>query len=148
MQSETTGGAPASSSAAGGGSGGPLRHGQIMHIQEIVEHQQREESGTTTPNSLHNHSVRVMGTVVEFDVGRNRATLEYNGYTLPVDTSLLSQIPFHTGSLYQLIGELQNAPPYTLQVRVVRNVDGLDTRLYEETLKLRRQFEQEQANRQ
>lgn len=120
-----------------GGRPVPLQFGQIKHIEEIL-----------ATKDLNGQSVRVLGKVVEFDIPSNRVVLESpHGRThrLTVDTRLLEAIPLATHSLFQVIGELrrQEDQPggYVLEARVARNVDGLDIGLYDEALRLKRQFE-------
>ena len=49
--------------------------------------------------------------------------------------------PLVIGKLYQLLGELKSTPDGpVLSIRLMRDVEGLDVALWEETLVLRRQF--------
>ena len=62
---------------------------------------------------------------------------------LEVDTTLLGQFPFQVGSLFQFIGEMrteQETKKLCMAARVGRNVDGLDLGMYEQALKIRRDF--------
>ncbi|KAI5059967.1 hypothetical protein GOP47_0024387 [Adiantum capillus-veneris] len=68
---------------------------------------------------------------------------EEDGTSLQVATQHLRDLLLRTGSLFQFIGELKSPPHQELflQARVGRNVDGIDVKLYNRALELRRQFE-------
>ena len=95
--------------------------------------------------------VRVTGYVT----GRNNmgnsiqlVELSHDDATLWVDTSLVVTSELKTDTQVQFIGEMTAAAPavrshgasYQLTAKVMRIVDGLDMRLYEEALVARRQF--------
>jgi hypothetical protein len=70
--------------------------------------------------------------------------LEHAGKRLPLDVTLLGEaVSLKTGSMYMVIGEVQELTPPCLQARVVRNVDGMDVDLFSAALKLHRNFEQQ-----
>lgn len=70
------------------------------------------------------------------------------GAQLLVDTTLVAaELAFAVDSLYQVIGELQppqqgqqGGGPPVLRARVARCVDGMDVGLYEQAVRLRRNF--------
>ena len=73
-------------------------------------------------------------------------SLGHEGATLLLDVENLSkELHLKPGSLYMVIGEIsdQLSGP-CLQARVARNVDGMDLHLFEEALKLHRQFLRQQ----
>ena len=70
--------------------------------------------------------------------------LEHAGKRLPLDVTLLGEaVSLKTGSMYMVIGEVQELTQPCLQARVVRNVDGMDVDLFSAALKLHRNFEQQ-----
>eukprot|EP00466_Bigelowiella_natans_P018831 jgi/Bigna1/90750/estExt_fgenesh1_pg.C_780059 len=90
-----------------------------------------------------NGSFRVTGHLASFDasnlleLNRDVATItstESKG-KLQIRTNLLEDFPFKIGALFQFIGEF-NAKEKFLRARVARNVDGMDTKLYAEAIKL------------
>eukprot|EP00904_Undaria_pinnatifida_P009401 jgi/Undpi1/5591/HiC_scaffold_2.g00867.m1 len=93
---------------------------------------------------LHNGvtgSVRVLGSISSYDAAADVAVIEYKGEELNIDASLLPGFQFQTGSLYEFIGEIESASGgKTVKARVCRNVDGLDTHLFEKALEVRRKF--------
>ncbi|KAJ1328592.1 hypothetical protein BSLG_010324 [Batrachochytrium salamandrivorans] len=89
--------------------------------------------------------VRILGRLRSYNVHTNMAQVEYRGQQLLVDTALLGIFDYKINSLYQWIGELVVSTTDTgdcicLQAKILRNVDELDTALFEESLKLRRQI--------
>eukprot|EP00903_Cladosiphon_okamuranus_P007066 g6868.t1 len=87
-------------------------------------------------------SVRVLGSLRSYDAAANGAVVEYKGDHLDIDASLLTDFQFRIDSLYEFIGEIQDGPSGKKKVkaRVCRNVDGLDTHLFEKALQVRRAF--------
>ncbi|RUS22041.1 telomere-capping, CST complex subunit-domain-containing protein [Endogone sp. FLAS-F59071] len=114
-----------------------IPHGVVYFLSEI----------TADSQHMIGRSVRVNGTLLEYDAHANRAVIEHEGARLLVDTSLLGVFPHRERSLFQWIGEISvsdehtAAAPLILRARVVRNIDGLDLRLYEQAVRLRRRFE-------
>jgi hypothetical protein len=87
-----------------------------------------------------------------YNVNSNLALIETHTSNLLIDTSLLGVFPHRLKSLYQFIGELQplpdkekgqfpTAPRLQLKARIIRNVDGIDTALYDKVLDAWRQFD-------
>mmetsp|Transcript_27038 Transcript_27038/g.46618 ORF Transcript_27038/g.46618 Transcript_27038/m.46618 type:complete len:114 (+) Transcript_27038:174-515(+) len=105
-----------------------LRHAQIVFVPEIV----------ANPSEFVGQSVRVLGRVSEGQHQANRLCVEYQDALLFVNTSLLDNVSFREGSLYQFIGEISS--DLLLCARVSRCVDGMDLALYEKAVDIRRQF--------
>jgi hypothetical protein len=111
---------------------GYMQSGQIKFINEVAD-----------DPTLVGQSFRLIGTLNHIDATENRAQIEHRGRLLDVDTTLLGQFPFHIGSLFQFIGEMnydEFSKKLVLKARVGRNIDGLDMGLYEQALKIRREF--------
>mmetsp|Transcript_24011 Transcript_24011/g.33583 ORF Transcript_24011/g.33583 Transcript_24011/m.33583 type:complete len:115 (+) Transcript_24011:116-460(+) len=84
-----------------------------------------------------NESFRVTGHLASFEASKDVATItstESKGKLL-IRTNLLEDFPFKIGALFQFIGEF-NVKNKALRARVARNVDGMDTKLYAEAIKL------------
>ena len=80
--------------------------------------------------------------LVSYDVASCKAVISADGASLAVDTRLLEPFGFQLHSLMQFIGEIdldEDRVPQ-LVARVARCVDGLDLRLYDESLAVWRQF--------
>eukprot|EP01087_Luapelamoeba_hula_P022521 TRINITY_DN8089_c0_g1_i4.p1 TRINITY_DN8089_c0_g1~~TRINITY_DN8089_c0_g1_i4.p1 ORF type:complete len:159 (-),score=34.66 TRINITY_DN8089_c0_g1_i4:96-572(-) len=129
---------------SGDGGGGmeldsqPQPSGRVVSVREILSPQRP----TRLPRFVAGDSVRVTGKVDQWSVVTNTGVLDDDDHKLHLDLSLLSQVPFTTDTLYQCIGELQldHSGEWTLLVRVVRDVTGLDRNLYNEALALQRHF--------
>ncbi|KAJ3108378.1 hypothetical protein HDU97_001503 [Phlyctochytrium planicorne] len=140
-----------------GGGMAERRFGEVVNVPEIIE----------DVNGMVGKTVRVTGKVTDnlhyaslktFDPATNLGLLHYASATLLIDATLLGILDKHSSkSLLQLIGELEEFEPVeskiieefprhagggivVLRARVLRNVDGLDTRAYEKAVKLRREF--------
>ncbi|CAI9290900.1 unnamed protein product [Lactuca saligna] len=98
-------------------------------------------------NGICSDSLRVNGKLQEHDVESAIAIIADGGVTLAVDTQHL-RLNLRVGSLYQFIGELSIQPNNEgiLKARVGRNVDGMDLNLYQQSLKLLRQFQSDQIS--
>ncbi|ETV87298.1 hypothetical protein H257_00925 [Aphanomyces astaci] len=106
-----------------------LASGEILLIDEVLR-----------DNMLH-RSVRVTGRLDMYDAAKSIASLSFQNAVIVVATDLLVNFDFAIGSLYQFIGETYaNEGKMQLRARVGRNVDGLDTQLFVDALKLRREF--------
>ncbi|KAK2990308.1 hypothetical protein RJ640_014760 [Escallonia rubra] len=83
----------------------------------------------------------------DYNVEAGIATLADGSATLKIDTQHL-HLNLRVGSLYQFIGELFFKPnnEAVLKARVGRNVDGMDLKLYHQSLQLLREFQAEQIN--
>ncbi|XP_024538129.1 uncharacterized protein LOC112348939 [Selaginella moellendorffii] len=114
-----------------------MEAGTIVQLPELLE--------PGSPFCRHMKSLRVMGTLESFDVESGVAHIRHEGASLAVDTTLLRDIHLRPGSLYQFIGELLLQSGMMLRARVARNVDGLDVKLYEKALRLRRIFQEQRA---
>ena len=104
--------------------------------------------------SLHGRSVCVTGRVITYNTREDRVTLQHDGSSLEVSTSLLctndDEDPrFLRNAMCQFIGEIQETRVVqadttvwrrTLVARVVSAVDGLNMNLYAEALKVQREF--------
>ncbi|KAI9143193.1 telomere-capping, CST complex subunit-domain-containing protein [Paraphysoderma sedebokerense] len=127
-----------------------IRPGQIVFFPELSKSTQL----------YHSRSVRVIGTLEEYDVNTNLAVLENKGIRVILDTTLLGVFDHRLKSLFMVIGELGQPtsplaphlpnllniiPDLILQARVIRCVDGLDQELYERSVQLMRKFEKERV---
>ncbi|KAI8818896.1 telomere-capping, CST complex subunit-domain-containing protein [Fimicolochytrium jonesii] len=123
------------------------RHGEILTITEILV---RTTAISSTPQPL---SVRVLGTLIAYDSNNSLALIEYGKARLVVDTALLGPFRHRLRTLLQFIGDVECdwRPPnrvsfdppnvgVVVRARIVRNVEGLDVRLYEQAMKLRLEF--------
>jgi hypothetical protein len=114
-----------------------MRPGEIVYIEEIVANDKYHADA----------SVRVFGTLTFLDVAASKAVIKHKGKSLGVDTSLLGQIEFRIGGLFQFIGEMgKQHGKLQLRARVVRNIDGLDAGLFERALQVRREFLNEEES--
>ncbi|XP_022001992.1 CST complex subunit TEN1 isoform X1 [Helianthus annuus] len=108
-----------------------------------------QELNSSSPHFKDGASLRVTGKLQEYNVETAIAVIADGGATLAVDTQHL-RLNLRVGSLYQFIGELSIQPHNEFQgilkARVGRNVDGMDLNLYQQSLKLLRQFQSEQIN--
>ena len=109
-----------------------LPFGEIMWLKEINP-------------SLHvNKSIRTHGKIIALDVVQRQLTIEQDGQLLVVNTELLDpEFIFVPNTLHQFIGELEvltDVPQLTLclKARIVRNIDGMDLKLYEQAVGLLR----------
>ncbi|RKO93863.1 telomere-capping, CST complex subunit-domain-containing protein [Blyttiomyces helicus] len=120
---------------------GNRSHGVILNIAEILSQDTARLAST----------VRVLGKLISYDVPTNIAVIEHGGERLLVDVTLLGDFPHRLKSLLQFIGELEDHAPHAgggsvvLRARIVRNVDGLDLKLFEQSLLIRRRFEDERT---
>jgi hypothetical protein len=129
-----------------------LASAAVHHIHEVL-----------ADASLHRGaSVRVIGTLAQYDPREQRATIQHGGHALEVDTSLLGACDsFAQGRLFQFIGETETvaapmsigSPPPSLGVlvlraRVYQDVDGMDMALFGRALAVRRVFLAEQQQQQ
>ncbi|KAK6911619.1 hypothetical protein RJ641_023712, partial [Dillenia turbinata] len=82
----------------------------------------------------------------EYYVETATAVIFYGGVNLKINTEHLRDLSSRVGSIYQFIGELFFQPDMeaVLNARVGRNVDGIDLNLYDQSLKLLRQFQTNQ----
>eukprot|EP00850_Spirogloea_muscicola_P018299 SM000166S02480 [mRNA] locus=s166:64511:65627:- [translate_table: standard] len=114
----------------------PVAHGRIMYLGEVL----------AAAAALDGCSLRVMGRVESVDVVAGDVVIRQRGAALCVHVALLGSLALPAGALFQFIGELEcrpgahNGQP-VLQARVARDVSGLDERLWDEALALRRKFE-------
>eukprot|EP00250_Pteridium_aquilinum_P034830 c8178_g1_i1 orf=17-406(+) len=109
--------------------------GTIVHLRELHP---------SNPFFQSSGSFRVMGRLLSYDIESGLAVIcEEDGTSLQVATEHLRNLHLRTGSLFQFIGELKSSGQQEifLQARVGRNVDGIDVKLYDKALELRRQFE-------
>ncbi|CAM9687441.1 unnamed protein product [Discosporangium mesarthrocarpum] len=109
-----------------------IQPGKIHLLHEVIQ-------GVATG------SVRVIGSLRSYDAAADEAMIEYKGASLPVNTSLIPGFQFRQDSLFEFIGEVEDgggggATGKKLRARVYRNVDGLDTNLFEKALRVRRAF--------
>jgi hypothetical protein len=100
--------------------------GEILHIHEVISGKECEGKSVKILGKLNNHKPL-----------QHQASLELDGHSINVDTSNLSGIVLLEGTLYHLIGEVQNS---RLVARVVCDATGLDVALWKEALEVRRVF--------
>ncbi|CAN6205869.1 unnamed protein product [Urochloa humidicola] len=88
-------------------------------------------------------SLRVTGTLQSYDVDSAIALIQDGSMILKIDTKNLRDVSFCTNSVYQFIGELliRVDNEAILQARIGRNVDGLDLSLFQQSMFIRRQYE-------
>ncbi|CAL5061988.1 unnamed protein product [Urochloa decumbens] len=88
-------------------------------------------------------SLRVTGTLQSYDVDSAIAVIQDGSVSLKIDTKNLRDVSFRTNSAYQFIGELliRADNEAILQARIGRNVDGLDLNLFQQSVFIRRQYE-------
>ncbi|KAJ1966379.1 hypothetical protein IWQ62_002438 [Dispira parvispora] len=115
-----------------------VSHGEIAFISELAEQ----------PQTWLGKTIRVVGTLRDYDVATDTARLEHQGQ-LTVDTRLLGDFGYPIGSTLLVIGEVDQscstdsggAVPLTLRARIARAMDGLDMGLYRSTVDIKRKFE-------
>ncbi|KAI3494536.1 hypothetical protein L1887_40668 [Cichorium endivia] len=112
--------------------------GALVLLQELT---------SSSSHFKHGASLRVTGKLQEYDVETAIAIVADGGATLAIDTQHI-RLNLRVGSLYQFIGELSIQPNNDgiLKARVGRNVDGMDLNLYQQSLKLLRQFQSDQIS--
>ncbi|KAK1318310.1 hypothetical protein QJS10_CPB04g00931 [Acorus calamus] len=105
-----------------------------------------QELDSSSPYYQHGASLRVTGKLQKYSIENAIAVISDGGASLKIDTKHLRDLNFRVGSIYQFIGELFIHPDNDaiLQARIGRNVDGIDLNLYYQSLKLLRQFEEDQ----
>eukprot|EP01112_Ceratiomyxa_fruticulosa_P006996 TRINITY_DN1801_c0_g1_i1.p1 TRINITY_DN1801_c0_g1~~TRINITY_DN1801_c0_g1_i1.p1 ORF type:complete len:142 (-),score=24.21 TRINITY_DN1801_c0_g1_i1:191-616(-) len=121
-----------------------FKHGKVLFINEI----------STSYEAMCGRSVRVIGRLMHYNFSTSLGMIEYKSEFFPVDFSLLDQFSFKENSLLQIIGEIDSTSKalkidthpipsgaLILKARVVRNIDGMDTALYEQAVDIRRKFE-------
>eukprot|EP00128_Syssomonas_multiformis_P012478 Colp12_sorted_trinity150504_noHs@1116 len=108
-----------------------VQSGEIITINEL----------NAKPSSYNTRTVRITGRLREHDIHKNVVVLSAERERVEVDVLILGDFGWRINSLYQVIGEveLRSAKPF-LKARVCRCVDGLDMKLYEQALELRRAF--------
>jgi hypothetical protein len=138
-------------------SGVLVPHGRILLLDEVL----------AQSLALRGCSVRTLGqcalpacqpsastnnphSVTAYDAASAVASLSHKGCQLRVDVSLAPLTAYRVGSLMQVIGEVElrrrsgdaaDAESVVLLARIARCVDGLDLELYEQALRVRREFE-------
>ncbi|KAJ3111837.1 hypothetical protein HK100_002543 [Physocladia obscura] len=121
---------------------------------------------------MQGECVRVLGRISEFDIDSSFVVLAHASFDILVDTNLIGPIDKNTSkALIQFVGEMTEADDLTnmspmvreylqqtrrvgmplrsfvyLNARIVRNMDGLDVSLYENSLKAMRIFDQRRSD--
>jgi len=114
----------------------PYKFGETLLLKEVVE-----QAG-----SLAGASLRVLGRLVSFDPASNTAVIEHDKHQLLINTELLDSFSYRVNSLFQFIGEYDvSVSGDFVKARIARNVDGMDLKLFEKALVLRRRFEAQQG---
>lgn len=103
----------------------------------------------SSPLFTQGNSLRVIGKLQTYDVESAVAVIVDNSATLQIDTQNLRDVNFHVGSIYQFIGELHihSNNNMLLQARIGRNVNGIDLKLYFQSLKILEEFESQHRTR-
>lgn len=103
-----------------------------------------EISGYKNISKLLGKSVCVTGRLSEHEVSSCMAKLldPQNKADMSIDTSLIEPFEARSGSLFQMIGELERGKQgdVVLKARVVRCVDGLDMALYRKAVECQRTY--------
>lgn len=103
-----------------------------------------EISSCRNKMDLHGNSVCVTGRLTEHEVSACIAKLldPQDKSELSIDTSLIEPFEARSGSLFQMIGELEPGRhgDIVLKARVVRCVDGLDMPLYRKAIECQRTY--------
>ncbi|KAI8074607.1 telomere-capping, CST complex subunit-domain-containing protein [Gongronella butleri] len=105
-----------------------LPHGKPVLLQDVA----------ADPDSFAGMYLRVTGILSEYQAALNRATLEFKGATLALDTELV-EMTMGTGRMIQCIGEARKDPEQgalVLRPKIVRDVDAMDMELYEKAINL------------
>ncbi|PRQ42333.1 CST complex subunit TEN1 [Rosa rugosa] len=112
----------------------PMESGALVLLQDLHPF---------SPYFKQGASLRVTGKLQGYSVETAIATVVDGNDSLKIDTKLLRELNIRVGSMYQFIGELHIEPnnEAVLQARVGRNVDGIDLKLYYQSLQLLRQFQ-------
>ncbi|XP_010528911.1 PREDICTED: CST complex subunit TEN1 [Tarenaya hassleriana] len=118
-----------------------IESGALVTLQELCP---------SSPFFKEGASLRITGKLREYSVETAVALVADGETVLNVDTQHLRDLSFRVGSIYQFIGELHIEPgnEAILRARTGRNVDGIDLNLYRQSIKLLRQFldEQDRSN--
>ena len=121
-----------------------VHHGRVLHLSEVAT-LTRAAAGDST-------SVRVVGTLVEFDLTTGGAVIQHCEARLAVDASLLSGVSYQLGVLLECIGELywpdvaEDSPDDSLpakpilRARIARDASGRNMALYERAMGSLREF--------
>lgn len=107
------------------------RPAQLMRFSELLQ-----SRSTTSP-------VRIVARLGAYDLMALTGEVvgENSQQRLRVELPEPLAGPLVIGKLYQLLGEFKSTPDGpVLSIRLMRDVEGLDVALWEETLMLRRQF--------
>lgn len=116
-----------------------VQSGKPTFIDEIIEDTKQMDMG--------GNSVCVTGRLTEHDVDSCQAQLTdpQTKKDLYVDTAFIEPFEARFGSLFQMIGELENKSDkgnniVVLKARVVRCVDGMDIALYRKAVEYQRTY--------
>lgn len=72
-----------------------------------------------------------------YDPDKNIAVIEYDNVQLNVDTSLIDQFHCRENGLIRFVGKVDNK---VFSARVYNVFESMDTKLFDQTLQLRRKF--------
>lgn len=93
-----------------------LKASRVVFLDELVAtrqpmQQQMQQQPPLALPPTHGDTIRVLGTLVDYDVHRNRAMISWRqgAYRLKVDTTLLGAFVHERDALYQWIGEVDDA---------------------------------------
>lgn len=94
-----------------------LKASRVVFLDELVatrqpmQQQMQQHQPPLALPPTHGDTIRVLGTLVDYDVHRNRAMISWRqgAYRLEVDTTLLGAFVHERDALYQWIGEVDDA---------------------------------------
>mmetsp|Transcript_14275 Transcript_14275/g.18540 ORF Transcript_14275/g.18540 Transcript_14275/m.18540 type:complete len:130 (-) Transcript_14275:129-518(-) len=113
--------------------------GVIYHIHEILDVSSRPNIGS---------SIKLLGQIEDHSPLNCRAILSLENHNIEINTKFLAGVRIPIGELCHIIGELEASDtiPDSIQLnaRVISSAQGLDVKLWNEALELRRQFLNEQ----
>ena len=78
------------------------------------------------------------------DITNSRLKVCEDGCEIIIDTSLVEPMAFNRGSMYQFIGEISVEKNLTLQARIATCIDGMDMKLFNQALEIRRKYLKEE----
>ncbi|XP_032236127.2 CST complex subunit TEN1 [Nematostella vectensis] len=108
-----------------------ISSGRILSVKEVIE----------LGPSLQGNSVRTWGRVISHDLSTSHVQIKDGTQELTINTALVEPLAFVRGSLYHFIGEANRAGNTTIiKARIAGCIDGMDMELFQQALKMRRQY--------
>jgi CST complex subunit TEN1 len=118
------------------------RFGEILLLKELYQCSATDECDSASSEVVGKY-VRVTGYIEEYDPLKAQCLVSHGDSRLLVDLKLVFPEHMTVGSLFQFIGELAGVPApdrLLLKARVAKNVNGMDMKLFEQSLLTRRRF--------